>query len=96
MIIIGRTEAKAIENNFFVGQERRLGDQNRLETDVVPAVNGAFQRIFLKGSLPIVVVGFSLRTPTVHQLSKVGEGKPKLFFTVHFCSSNTFGGQKRT
>jgi len=47
--MIGRTEAKAIGNNFFVGQERKLGDRNRLETDVVPAVNDAFQRIFLKG-----------------------------------------------
>ena len=55
MIIIGRTEAKAIENNFFVGQERVLGDQNRLETDVVLAVNDAFQRIFLKGCLSIVI-----------------------------------------
>ena len=72
MIIIGRTEAKAIENNFFVGQERRLGDQNRLETDVVPAVNGAFQRIFLKGSLSIVAMGFPLETLAVHLLSKGG------------------------
>ena len=54
--MIGRTEAKAIENNFFVGQERVLGDQNRLETDVVQAVNDAFQRIFLKGSLALVNV----------------------------------------
>ena len=47
--MVGRTEAKATENNFFVGQERWLGDQNRLETDVVQAVNDSFQRIFLKG-----------------------------------------------
>ena len=54
LIIVGRTEAKAIENNFFVGQERRLGDQNRLDTDVVQAVNDSFQRIFLKGCLSSV------------------------------------------
>ena len=52
--MIGRTEAKAIENNFFVGQERKLRDRNRLETDVVLAVNDAFQRIFLKGCLSLV------------------------------------------
>jgi len=52
--MIGRAEAKAIENNFFVGQERKLGDRNRLETDVVPAVNDAFQRIFLEGCNPLL------------------------------------------
>ena len=57
MIIIGRTEAKAIENNFFVGQERVLGDQNRLETDVVLAVNDAFQRTFLQGRSPSSMTG---------------------------------------
>ena len=51
--MVGRTEAKAVENNFFVGQERWLGDQNRLETDVVLAVNDAFQRTFLQGCLPL-------------------------------------------
>jgi len=56
LIIVGRTEAKAIENNFFVGQERWLGDQNRLETDVVQAVNDSFQRIFLQGCLSFVVL----------------------------------------
>jgi len=55
LIVVGRTEAKAIENNFFVSQERWLGDQNRLETDVVQAVNDSFQRIFLKGCLSFVV-----------------------------------------
>jgi len=54
VITVGPTEAKAIENNFFVGQERWLGDQNRLETDVVQAVNDSFQRIFLKGCLSLV------------------------------------------
>jgi len=34
---------------FLFGQERWLGDQNRLETDVVQAVNDSFQRIFFKG-----------------------------------------------
>jgi len=57
--MVGRTEAKAIENNFFVGQERWLGDQNRLETDVVQAVNDSFQRIFLKGCLSFVVLTLS-------------------------------------
>jgi len=61
LIIIGRTEAKAIKNNFFVGQERKLGDQNRLETDVVLAVNDAFQRIFLEGCLSLVTLQCSLR-----------------------------------
>ena len=61
--MIGWTEAKAIENNFFVGQERRLGDQNRLETDVVLAVNDAFQRIFLKGCFSIVVWEFFSEEP---------------------------------
>jgi len=54
MIIVGRTEAKAIKNNFFVCQERRCEDQNRLETDVVHTVNDSFQRIFLKGCLTFV------------------------------------------
>jgi len=48
--MVGLTDAKAIENNFFVGEERRLGDQNRLETDVVQAVNVAFQRTFFRDS----------------------------------------------
>jgi len=52
----GSSEAKAIENNFFVGKERRLGDQNRLETDVVQAVNDAFQRTFLQGCLSFVTL----------------------------------------
>jgi len=56
--MVGRPEAKAIENNFFVGQERWLGDQNRLETDVVQAVNDSFQRIFLQGCLSFVAHPF--------------------------------------
>jgi len=52
--MIGRAEAKAIENNFFIDYKRKLGDRNRLETDVVLAVNDAFQRIFLKGCLSLV------------------------------------------
>lgn len=47
--MVGWTDAKAIENNFFVSQDRDPEDRNRLETDVVPDVNGAFQRIFIKG-----------------------------------------------
>ena len=78
--MIGQTEAKAIENNFFVGQERWLGDQNRLETDVVQAVNGAFQRIFLKGCLSIVIV-VSLRRSSIVQLFIV-EDKPRFFFLI--------------
>jgi len=45
---------KRLTTTFSFSQERGLGDQNRLETDVVLAVNDAFQRIFLKGSLSIV------------------------------------------
>ena len=56
MIATGWSEAKAIENNFFVGQERKPGDRNRLETDVVLVVNDAFQRMFLEGSQPFVMV----------------------------------------
>jgi len=52
--VAGFSEAKAIENNFFVGQERKPGDRNRLETDVVLVVNDAFQRMFLEGSLPLL------------------------------------------
>lgn len=52
--MIGRSDAKALEYNFFVGQERGPGDRNRLETDVVLVVNDAFHRIFLKGCLSIV------------------------------------------
>ena len=48
--MIGWSDAKAYEYNFFVGQERRPGDRNRLETDVVLVVNDAFQRMFLEGS----------------------------------------------
>jgi len=61
LIATGWSEAKAIENNFFVGQERKPGDRNRLETDVVLVVNDAFQRMFLEGSLPFVM-SFGLRS----------------------------------
>lgn len=52
--MVGWTDAKAIENNFFVSQDRDPEDRNRLETDVVPDVNGAFQRIFIKGRLSLL------------------------------------------
>ena len=54
MIVVGWSEAKAIEYNFFVGQERKPGDWNRLETDVILVVNDAFQRKYLEGRKPFV------------------------------------------
>jgi len=79
--MVGRTEAKAIENNFFVGQERWLGDQNRLETDVVQAVNDSFQRIFLKGCLSIVVFDFPLLDCHNSSLFKrMGKANISIFF----------------
>ena len=85
--MVGRTEAKAIENNFFVSQERCSGDQNRLETDVVLSVNDAFQRIFLKGCLSIVIGVTSLESPIVHSVFyKLSEDKLNpFFFRVVFC-----------
>jgi len=59
LIATGRTEAKAIENNFFVSQERWLGDRNRLETDVVLAVNDAFQRTFIQGDSSLSLTFFN-------------------------------------
>ena len=46
---LDKRKRKRLKIAFFVGQERWLGDQNRLETDVVQAVNDSFQRIFLQG-----------------------------------------------
>ena len=87
MIAIGRTEAKAIENNFFVGQERCLGDQNRLETDVVLSVNDAFQRIFLKGCLSIVIWKFfEFLYSSLFLFTDRCEDKLKpFFFQIVFC-----------
>jgi len=56
LIVVGWSEAKAIEYNFFVGQERKPGDWNRLETDVILVVNDAFQRKYLEGSKPFVIL----------------------------------------
>jgi len=80
LIIVGRTEAKATGNNFFVGQERWLGDQNRLETDVVQAVNDSFQRIFLKGCLSLVVLTLAFVLVRQFSVRKNGEDKQNPFF----------------
>jgi len=78
--MIGWTEAKAIENDFFVGHERKLGDQNRLETDVVLAVNGAFQRIFFKGCLSIVIAVSFTGSVIFYFFLEVKINKTQFFF----------------
>jgi len=90
--MVGRTEAKAIENNFFVGQERRLGDQNRLDTDVVQAVNDSFQRIFLKGCLSFVDFELSFEGSNQFSVRKNGEDEQLLFFYSLFLDSSKYLG----
>lgn len=75
---VGRPAAKAVGSNFFVGQERRLGDQNRLDTDVVLAVNGAFQRTSLQGCLS-TVTGCSFGTLVFRLLAGVKTNENPFF-----------------
>lgn len=46
---------KRLEVTFSIGEERRLWDQNGLDTHVVIAVNAVFQRIYSRGRLSNVI-----------------------------------------
>jgi len=81
---------------FLFGQERWLGDQNRLETDVVQAVNDSFQRIFFKGYVcPWLFIAFVMNG-SLFFLKNLGRQTTIPFLSLLFCCIDlSFGANKK-